>query len=183
MKRDREEGAPDDDAAPPSKAAATDAATDTAPATAAAGAVKSDEEEAAPALALVNLDTLLEVVDSDIDFAVDLVNEALGEFAGHVAAMRAAAGGGGGETWLAKMRAAAHSVKGVAGNLSFERLQAAAADLETWARARADAPAAASAAASAATATAKVDALEAILDEVKGWSGGARAALEAHAPA
>jgi len=183
MKRDRE----GDDAlaaqAAPSKTAANGDDDAAAPATTTTEAAPAADAEATPAHKLVNLSDLLEVVDNDVDFALELITESLGEFAGHVTSMRGecAAAATAAELTsaaLVKLRNAAHSVKGVAGNLAFERLQASAADLERWARAAAeDSPDDA-----AETATTKVDALGALLDEVKTWAGGAREALEAHPP-
>ena len=74
-------------------------------------------------------------MDNDVDFAVDLLNDALGEFSSHVDTMREAVAGKK-DDWPLKVRIASHSIKGVAGNLSMERVHKSSAALETWGRER-----------------------------------------------
>lgn len=101
-------------------------------------------------------------MDADIDFATEIIAEALGEFSSHLTSMRATIGKKG-DTWTAEVRSGAHSIKGVAGNLSFERLQHASSHIEDWAREN-------DGKGDAAVATRKLDLLEKLIGEVKVWA-------------
>jgi HPt (histidine-containing phosphotransfer) domain-containing protein len=113
-------------------------------------------------------------VDNDVDFAVDLLNDALGEFSSHVDTMREAVAGKK-DDWPLKVRIASHSIKGVAGNLSMERVHKSSAALETWGREREgkasddDLDAA----------SASVDRLDRYVGQIRTWAETARETLEA----
>jgi len=124
-----------------------------------------------------NVANLLEICDEDVDFAVELVGDGGGEMAGHAAKAveRATARD---DDWLTKLKTRAHSIKGVAGNLGMERLQAHAATTESWAREREKEEAEVG---DGALALAKAERLVALVAEVVEWGLTARESLEAHA--
>mmetsp|Transcript_9234 Transcript_9234/g.27638 ORF Transcript_9234/g.27638 Transcript_9234/m.27638 type:complete len:164 (-) Transcript_9234:70-561(-) len=135
----------------------------------------------APAEGVVDVEQLLEIVDGDVDFALELVGEALGEFASHVATLKSESDAAEGD-WLVKVKVGAHSIKGVASNLALTKLHKRSAALEKWAGEKSGEGLGGDKAVQT-EAQAAVAEVSDLVDEVKALNPTLRAKIEAHTKA